>query len=181
MAFFGITALGPPNTFKSSLATALGVTVFSNEEYQAAFKKFDKDGNGFINADEVADLLFHVYGFPPLDKEVEMFMEAFDLNNDGKISYDEFTSVLDTLRDRCNNAPNKAKEYQSFGKLTVDRFKHTRMAHEVQDKYKMPVTHNQKFGYQLKEPLVIDVVTDHRIKQCDETKYAAEMVRTGFI
>ena len=86
MAFFGITALGPPNSFSSKLVSALGITIFTNEEFIAAFKKFDRDGSGFITADEVEDLLYTVYGFPPLEEEVKLFMESFDLNNDGKIS-----------------------------------------------------------------------------------------------
>ena len=62
MSFFGITALGPPNIFKSSLVNALGkyknimkirtylinlicigVNIYSDEEFLNAFKKVDKD------------------------------------------------------------------------------------------------------------------------------------------
>lgn len=57
MAFFGITALGSPNTFQSNLVSALGITVFSDEEFEEAFKKMDKDGSGGITEDEVEDLL----------------------------------------------------------------------------------------------------------------------------
>ena len=80
MAFFGITALGSPNTFQSNLVSALGIAVFSDEEFEAAFHKMDKDGSGAITPDEVEDLLTQTYGFPPLENEVEMFMEKFDLN-----------------------------------------------------------------------------------------------------
>ena len=45
MAFFGITALGSPNTFQSNLVSALGIAVFSDEEFEAAFMKMDKDGS----------------------------------------------------------------------------------------------------------------------------------------
>ena len=40
----------------------------------------DKDGSGFITPDEVEELLFETYGFPPLDEEVTLFMKEFDLN-----------------------------------------------------------------------------------------------------
>lgn len=45
------------------------------------------------------DLLFQTYGFPPLEEEVEsnrliltylVFMEEFDANKDGKVTWDEF-------------------------------------------------------------------------------------------
>lgn len=74
MAFFGITALGPPNQFKSSLVNALGLNVFTDEEFEATFKRIDRDGSGFISAEEVETLLFETYGFPPLEDEVSMFI-----------------------------------------------------------------------------------------------------------
>ena len=33
MTYFGITALGPPNNFQSGLVSALGLNVFSEEEF----------------------------------------------------------------------------------------------------------------------------------------------------
>jgi len=80
MSFFGITALGPPNVFQTSLINALGnpvftellgLTAFSEEEFKRSFDKVDKDKSGFITADEVEDLLFETYGFPPLEEEVK--------------------------------------------------------------------------------------------------------------
>jgi Ca2+-binding EF-hand superfamily protein len=102
MAFFGITALGPPNQFKSALINALGLNIFSDEEFKATFQRIDRDGSGFITADEVETLLFETYGFPPLEDEVGMFMEEFDTNKDGKISWEEFQAALGRLRDRVN-------------------------------------------------------------------------------
>ena len=147
MAFFGITALGPPNSFSSKLVLALGITVFTNEEFIAAFKKFDRDGSGFITADEVEDLLYTVYGFPPLEEEVKLFMESFDLNNDGKISLEEFKSVLEKLREKCKRDSGKACEYTSHQKMKEDRFKHRRIALEPAEKFKAPMTSNQTFGF----------------------------------
>ena len=99
MAFFGITALGPPNIFKSSLINALGITVYSDEEFEAAFKKVDRDGSGFITPNEVEELLYETYGYPALEEEVKMFMEDFDANHDGKVSYEEFKGALARMRD----------------------------------------------------------------------------------
>ena len=86
MTFFGITQLGPPQPLAAGLTSALGLTVFSDEEFQAAFMKMDKDGSGCITPDEVEDLLLETYGFPPLEDEVAMFMTEFDLNGDGKVT-----------------------------------------------------------------------------------------------
>ena len=54
--------------------------------------RVDKDGSGAITPNEVEDLLTETYGFPPLEEEVKMFMEEFDLNNDGKVTLEEFTA-----------------------------------------------------------------------------------------
>lgn len=81
MAFFGITSLGPPNVFQSSLVNALGsilifyhvigLNSFTEEEFKISFDKVDRDRSGYITANEVEDLLFETYGFPPLEEEVK--------------------------------------------------------------------------------------------------------------
>ena len=50
----------------------------------------DRDGSGAITLDEVEDLLHETYGFPPLEEEVNMFMQRFDTNHDGKVTLEEF-------------------------------------------------------------------------------------------
>ena len=99
MTFFGITALGPPNNFQASLVSALGINVFSEEEFAVTFKRMDKDGSGAITADEVEDLLHDTYGFPPLEVEVQMFMDNFDLNRDGKVTWEEFKTALAKIKE----------------------------------------------------------------------------------
>jgi Ca2+-binding EF-hand superfamily protein len=147
MSFFGITALGPPNQFKSALVSALGINVFSEEEFKASFKRVDKDQSGYITADEVENFLFETYGFPPLEDEVSMFMKEFDTNQDGKVSWDEFSAALGRIKERVNQKATGAKEYKSFNKLRDDRYKHKRMVGEIQDKYKQPITFNQSIGF----------------------------------
>eukprot|EP00559_Dactyliosolen_fragilissimus_P008881 CAMPEP_0184858614 /NCGR_PEP_ID=MMETSP0580-20130426/3684_1 /TAXON_ID=1118495 /ORGANISM="Dactyliosolen fragilissimus" /LENGTH=582 /DNA_ID=CAMNT_0027354853 /DNA_START=278 /DNA_END=2026 /DNA_ORIENTATION=- len=65
-------------------------------EYKEAFNKLDTDNSGYIEASEVEALLSDVYdgddGAP--DYEVEAFLNFFDSNKDGKISWDEFERGL---------------------------------------------------------------------------------------
>ena len=100
----------------------------------------DKDGSGGITPDEVEDLLFQTYGFPPLENEVEMFMEKFDLNQDGKVTLEEFKKALTVIREEMKTKSGSAVEYTSHNKMKEERFKHKRMNNEVQDKYKLPMT-----------------------------------------
>ena len=147
MAFFGITALGSPNTFQSNLVSALGINVFSDEEFEEAFIKMDKDGSGTITPDEVEDLLTATYGFPPLENEVEMFMEKFDLNQDGKVTLEEFKKVLTVMRAENNEKSKLATQYTSAQKMKDERFKHKRAVNDVTDKYKLPMTSSQQHGF----------------------------------
>ncbi len=41
-------------------------------------------------------------------------MEEFDANHDGRVSWDEFQSAMNKLRDKVNNKASGAKEYKSF-------------------------------------------------------------------
>ena len=151
MAFFGITALGSPNTFQSNLVSALGINVFSDEEFEKAFQKVDRDGSGAITPDEVEDLLYQTYGFPPLENEVTMFMEKFDLNQDGKVTLEEFKKALVTIREEMKQKSGGAVEYTSHNKMKEERFKHKRMNNEVTDKYKLPMTSAQTSGFFVKD------------------------------
>ena len=60
------------------------------QEYEAAFKKLDKDGNGYLEWDEVEAMLAEVYDGKAPAFEVSTFMEFFDKNGDGRISWEEF-------------------------------------------------------------------------------------------
>ena len=107
----------------------------------------DKDGSGTITPDEVEDLLTATYGFPPLENEVEMFMEKFDLNNDGKVTLEEFKKVLTTMRSELADKSKLATQYTSAQKMKDERFKHKRMDNDVTDKYKLPMTSSQQHGF----------------------------------
>ena len=110
-------------------------------------------------------------------------MDSFDLNQDGKITFDEFKTVLTQLKELCQKDTKKATEYTSHLKMKEDRFKHKRIEYDVDQKFKTPLTFGQTSGFYLKDEQQREIskCVNHGIKQCNETKYAAEMVRTGFI
>ena len=152
MAFFGVTQMGVQNSFKSGLVNALGFSVFNEEEYKQGFDKVDRDASGFITPDEVEDMLFETYGFPPMEEEVDMFMKEFDTNQDGKVSWDEFLNSMNRIKAKMDFKAEGAKEYSSHEQMILDRTKHKRMNIEVNDKYKGPMTFNQSVGFQAQDP-----------------------------
>ena len=147
MTYFGITALGPPNIFKSSMVNALGLNVYTDEEFEAAFKRVDKNGSGCITKDEVEELLYETYGYPALEEEVKMFMEDFETHHEGKVTFDEFKTALGRMREGLKAMDGAAKEYKSYNKMASDRFKHIRMENNLESKYKVPLTFNQSIGF----------------------------------
>ena len=57
------------------------------------------------------------------------------------------------------------------------------MGVNVTDKYKLPMTSAQRTGFYVadKQQQEIAKMTTYPVRKCQETKYADEMVRTGFL
>lgn len=60
------------------------------EEYRAAFEKLDTDNSGYLERDEIEALLANIYEGDPPAFEVNTFVQFFDSNNDGRVSWEEF-------------------------------------------------------------------------------------------
>ena len=79
-------------------ATINQVELLSEPNMLAAFKLFDKDGSGTIEASEIAAILGH-----NVQKEQavwEQVIEEVDVNGDGQIDFEEFKVMLKKLADR---------------------------------------------------------------------------------
>ena len=61
--------------------------------YREAFKVFDSDGNGFINAVELRQVMLNL-GEKLTEEEVEMMIKEADTNGDGLVNYEEFISMM---------------------------------------------------------------------------------------
>ena len=116
--------------------------MYTDQEFEEAFKRVDRDNSGFITSNEVEELLYETYGYPALEDEIKMFMDEFDANQDGKVSLEEFKAALGRMRAQLDTKKDVGKEYTSFNKMTADRYKHSRMGNELEHKYKVPLTFN---------------------------------------
>lgn len=63
-----------------------------------AFRMYDMDGDGFVTANDLAHTLRMLQGKalsdPQLTQIVESTIEQHDLDRDGRLSFQEFTSLL---------------------------------------------------------------------------------------
>ncbi len=65
----------------------------SEEELLEAFKVFDKDGNGFITASELRNVMTSI-GEKLTDEEVDEMIREADLDRDGQINHREFVKMM---------------------------------------------------------------------------------------
>lgn len=84
------------------------------EDYKDAFDRLDSDNSGYIERSEIQELFKEAYGgneddVPAL--EIKAFLDFFDTNEDGKISWQEFERGLTSAATiNNNNIPVSAKE-----------------------------------------------------------------------
>jgi calmodulin len=66
----------------------------SKPDLEAAFKKYDADGNGFLSMDEIQNIMSNM-GRHMTRNEIKSMIQSLDSNNDGKLSFDEFVKMFD--------------------------------------------------------------------------------------
>ena len=63
------------------------------KDMQDIFDQFDKDKDGKISGKELANAMISM-GQNPTDEEINEMMKEVDLNQDGKIDFDEFMTLM---------------------------------------------------------------------------------------
>ena len=116
MAFFGLTSLGPQNTFSSNLAASMMLTEFTAAEFAAAFAKVDKAGSGGVDFDALPALLDIVYLGPAPEAQVGRVMDYFAASRGGVVSRAEFDAGIAELRERGASESENAHDAHLLGK-----------------------------------------------------------------
>jgi len=84
------------------------------------FRKFDKDGSGEIDREELK-MVFTQIGKDASDREIERVMTQFDIDGSGSIELDEFTDFLTQLKDEMSDLRLKEKKMVREGEKVVYR------------------------------------------------------------
>lgn len=68
-------------------------TADSEEEILEAFKIFDKNGNGFISADEIRHIVTNL-GDKLIDEDFDEIISKVEIDNDGNFNYTDFVKLM---------------------------------------------------------------------------------------
>merc|ERR1719297_797162 len=110
------------------------------QQLRAAFKFFDKDGNGTVEPEEISEVM-KVLGVNLTLEELTDIMSNLDENGDGVMDFNEFVMMMDR---RMSINSQRAEIEQTFkvfdkngdGKITFDELKEvlTQLGENVTDK-----------------------------------------------
>jgi hypothetical protein len=88
----------------------------------STFKKFDKDGDGFISKPELTRVLKAISKEQFNETEITALLNAADSNKDGRISYEEFVGWVTNDMD-CAPLDKRAAGFKvDYRKLLPERF-----------------------------------------------------------
>ncbi|WOH10608.1 hypothetical protein DCAR_0730077 [Daucus carota subsp. sativus] len=79
--------------FLALVAPELARSPYSEKQMRVIFKMFDRDGDGFVTAEELADSMERL-GHKLSKEELTGMIEEADADGDGQISFQEFSQVL---------------------------------------------------------------------------------------
>ncbi|CAN0900758.1 Calcium-dependent protein kinase 10 [Linum grandiflorum] len=92
----------------------------NDEHFRRAFTYFDKDGSGYIELDELRKAMADVNGETD-DDVLNDIMHEVDTNKDGRISYDEFVTMMKTGTDWRKASRQYSRE--RFKSLSINLMK----------------------------------------------------------
>lgn len=68
--------------------------MYSVKQWKIAFDSIDTDGSGFLNQEEIKEMMFKI-GYGHLsDEKVAVWIQSVDKDGDNQISFDEFSAYL---------------------------------------------------------------------------------------
>jgi len=66
---------------------------FEEDDIRDAFKVFDRDGNGFVNAAELRHVMTNL-GEKLSDEEVDEMIRSVEVDSDGQVNFEEWVRVM---------------------------------------------------------------------------------------
>jgi len=101
MAFFGLTALGPQNSFEAASTSSRKLQIFDEDDFREAWDKVNKKNSPHCHKSKIGDILRALFHGPIPINDREPLENAFndDFETPETISLDTFLKVMMRLRD----------------------------------------------------------------------------------
>jgi len=184
MAFFGLTALGPQNSFESASTTFRNLQIFDEEDFREAWEKINKRNTPHCNKSKLADILKTLFHGPvPLNDRIHLenaFNDTFETPD--TISLESFIKIMMRLRSEAEEEqrslegkPKPSCEFISSSEFKESLKKNAAIKREIQTKLTTPLTSTQEYGWS-KQDLQVPVAGRGG---SDITKFAAELIKNG--
>lgn len=79
--------------FLTMMARRMSEVQGEDDDLRAAFKVFDKDGNGFISPQELRQVMINL-GEKLSEEEIDSMIREADSNGDGQVDFEEFARMM---------------------------------------------------------------------------------------
>lgn len=176
--FFGLTTLGPQNSFMEHSRRRSRLCIFGMSEFESALATAFHDKNDDDDDDQVHKRALEiVYRGPVPEADLLRITKHLKENDNG------FLAAVKAARadeEKWVDQENKvvSTEYGLSSKYQEHVTRHRRMKTGPADKYNKPMTASMEIGWEkpdhgsLKPPKMAK-------KSCEETVYAAELIKSG--
>jgi|MDSY01.2.fsa_nt_gb hypothetical protein len=183
MAFFGLTALGPQNSWAELIRGSFVVEVFSDEEFTAAFDYMAVDGKLSGEAD-LTKTLERVYHGDVPDDELASFLAAVPREEDGTITKESLMAGVIDMRAQAadfffdwKQKTSGACDFRSVNLMREHHLRNQLPKKGPTDKYIIPVTAAQEVGWHQKPEHYKPPMYGN--SKGEETAYQEELIKCG--
>ncbi|KAI8613046.1 hypothetical protein BC830DRAFT_1066998 [Chytriomyces sp. MP71] len=106
-----MSSLRRANSQTNKSRNGLGLTDEQIDYYREAYTLFDADHNGFIDVQELGEVM-RSCGMDPTEDEVKAMIASVDVDQTGTIDFDEFLIMMEDFRGetRVHYTPEKLQE-----------------------------------------------------------------------
>ncbi len=184
MAFFGLTALGPQNSFSAASILYRNLPIFDEEDFRDAWNKVNTKDAPHCRKDKIPDIMRALFHGPVPSTDVDIIFAAFErsFETPETVSLTSYLKIMMELRDEAEISQKELEgkvkptcEYVSSSELQLALKKNAAMKRNTQTKQILPMTAAQEVGW---NPQQLQTPEAGR-EGSDITKFAAELVKNG--